>query len=205
VTPPPSGTAASPSPLPLPPPPPPLPRHRCHHRRTTAAAAQGHAELADAVEHTLDICDDEEFAPHADIPVAPTLNGSRAERFEAMLEALDSVSVPEEGRKNVRQTPDQLLQGMVMGAVCYRKTGEVRTSAQMRERPNLTKLLVRFATESGELKEGFTFTSIQVNKNYASALHCDRNNFGPSYIVGLGDYEGGELWTQDKVRVACKL
>ena len=114
-------------------------RRRCRHRRHdhhhyrhnqhdhTAAATQGHAELADAVEHTLDICDDEEFAPHADIPVAPTLNGSRAERFEAVLEALDSVSVPEEGRKNVRQTPDQLLQGMVMGAVCYRKTGEVRS------------------------------------------------------------------------------
>ena len=44
------------------------------------------------------------------------------------------------------------------------------------------------------LPKDFKFTSIQVNKNYESALHCDKKNLGPSAIVGLGDYTDGKLW-----------
>jgi hypothetical protein len=33
-----------------------------------------------------------------------------------------------------------------------------------------------------------------VNKNYMSAMHVDKGNVGPSYIVGVGDFEGGKLW-----------
>jgi hypothetical protein len=36
-----------------------------------------------------------------------------------------------------------------------------------------------------------------VNRDYASAMHVDKNNLGPSAIVGLGDYHGGRLWGQD--------
>ena len=57
-------------------------------------------------------------------------------------------------------------------------------------RPNLTKLLVAYGRQNCP---GFAFTSIQVNKNYRSALHVDRNNLGKSMIVGLGDYSKGEL------------
>lgn len=39
----------------------------------------------------------------------------------------------------------------------------------------------------------FKFTSIQFNKNYQIQKHIDGNNTGVSYIIGLGDYEGGEL------------
>ena len=38
------------------------------------------------------------------------------------------------------------------------------------------------------------FGSIQINKNYRSAMHLDKNNLGPSYIMGLGDYTEGKLW-----------
>jgi hypothetical protein len=34
----------------------------------------------------------------------------------------------------------------------------------------------------------------QVNKNYLSAMHVDKGNVGPSYIVGVGDFKGGKLW-----------
>eukprot|EP01047_Picozoa_sp_COSAG01_P032249 COSAG01_NODE_2322_length_7910_cov_16.209960_7_plen_86_part_00 len=40
-----------------------------------------------------------------------------------------------------------------------------------RLRPNLSKTLVNFATK---YVPGFPFTSIQVNKNYLSALHVDK-------------------------------
>ena len=48
---------------------------------------------------------------------------------------------------------------------------------------------------------GFNFTSIQVNKNYQSGLHVDRNNLGKSMIVGLGDYKDGGLWVHMKGEV----
>ena len=41
---------------------------------------------------------------------------------------------------------------------------------------------------------GFEFTSIQVNKNYASALHTDGRDAGASQIIGFGNYIGGKLW-----------
>ena len=50
----------------------------------------------------------------------------------------------------------------------------------------------------------FKFTSIQVNKNYLSALHVDKNNLGPSYIVGVGDYTEGGLFVKDQGEVDCK-
>eukprot|EP01051_Picozoa_sp_SAG22_P009177 SAG22_NODE_746_length_7496_cov_5.066513_3_plen_141_part_00 len=72
---------------------------------------------------------------------------------------------------------------------------KVIASENTYNRPKLTELLVRFAQRNCP---GFRFTSIQVNKNYKSVLHVDGNNLGPSMIVGVGDYEGGDLWSQDE-------
>ena len=47
------------------------------------------------------------------------------------------------------------------------------------------------------LRWGGVFGGVQVNKNYASGLHVDKNNLGPSYIVGVGDYTDGSLFVQD--------
>ena len=44
----------------------------------------------------------------------------------------------------------------------------------------------------------FKFTSIQYNKNHRAAKHRDAKNTGISYIVGLGDYTGGELTIFDE-------
>lgn len=62
--------------------------------------------------------------------------------------------------------------------------------------PEFTKVLVAFAKKHGP--PGFKFTSIQINKNYASGLHVDKNNMGDSQIVGLGDYTEGGLWVHDQ-------
>ena len=37
-----------------------------------------------------------------------------------------------------------------------------------------------------------------VNKNQKASSHTDINNVGESYIIGLGDYTGGELVFTDK-------
>lgn len=44
----------------------------------------------------------------------------------------------------------------------------------------------------------FDFTGIMVNKNCRAVPHRDKNNFGNSIIVGLGDYEGGNLCIVDE-------
>ena len=44
---------------------------------------------------------------------------------------------------------------------------------------------------------GFPFTSIQLNNGYASAMHVDGNNEGPSIILALGEFKGGQVWAYD--------
>jgi hypothetical protein len=60
--------------------------------------------------------------------------------------------------------------------------------------PRLHYLLMRFAREHVEIP----FTSVQVNDNYLCAKHMDKHNVGESYIVGFGDYTGGELVLEGK-------
>ena len=62
------------------------------------------------------------------------------------------------------------------------------------------------ARAASQMVEGAEFTSIQLNKDYASTIHVDKNNVGESLILGLGDYTGGELWVYDpKGRVPMEV
>jgi len=47
--------------------------------------------------------------------------------------------------------------------------------------------------EFGRMYVPVPFTSVQVNQNYKCAEHTDTHNQGLSYIVGFGDYQGGDL------------
>lgn len=62
--------------------------------------------------------------------------------------------------------------------------------------PKLHHLLMEFA----RLYVDIPFTSIQVNDCYPCAVHTDKHNLGDSFIVGLGDYQGGALrvWEDGK-------
>jgi hypothetical protein len=39
----------------------------------------------------------------------------------------------------------------------------------------------------------YTFEAVTINENQQAAAHVDKNNKGHSYIIGLGDYTGGDL------------
>ena len=39
----------------------------------------------------------------------------------------------------------------------------------------------------------FKYNSITINRNFKCRPHYDKRNVSPSMIIGLGDYEGGEL------------
>jgi len=111
--------------------------------------------------------------------------------FNAVFEALEKEVFPESHRKNVREEGDDTkMLGMCLGVTSHYTKG-AQVSAATRHRPGLARLLCSFARK--EIPD-FHFTSIQVNKDYQAAMHVDKNNLGPSWIVGLGNYTGGWLW-----------
>jgi hypothetical protein len=110
----------------------------------------------------------------------------------SVLAALETVSIPKTLRLNTKLHAKDQKYGMCLGAIKTYGYG-VRSSMATVSRPNLTNLLVCYMKQA---KPDFKFTSIQVNKNYLSALHVDSNNMGPSFIVGFGNYIGGEVWQQ---------
>jgi hypothetical protein len=46
---------------------------------------------------------------------------------------------------------------------------------------------------------------MKVNHNYTAQMHVDGSNIGPSLIIGLGEYTGGELFTADQGVMICDL
>lgn len=71
---------------------------------------------------------------------------------------------------------------------------KVGFSPSAQRRPWLTRLLIAFLRAENLEHQ---FTTIQVNATYASRPLVDNDHLGSSLIVGLGDYEGGELWVHD--------
>ena len=90
-----------------------------------------------------------------------------------------------------------------LGMVTTRK-GNVVMCSKTRNRMKVCAVLNRWASEN--VPKGFTWTTIQLNLNYASKPHVDGNNRGPSQIIGLGDYKGGEMliWGLGKVDIKDK-
>jgi hypothetical protein len=95
-------------------------------------------------------------------------------------------------RKNVIPRGQSEIRGMLLGLFSY--GGSFGVSSATAKHPQLSRLLVAAIRA---IDCDFPFTSIQLNYNYASRPHVDRNNVGCSYIVGFGEYEGGELWVHD--------
>ena len=59
---------------------------------------------------------------------------------------------------------------------------------------NRAKMLLDFYKQAKSTKEtNFFNTTMQLNRNYSARLHVDKNNHGPSYIIALGEYQGGRL------------
>jgi hypothetical protein len=94
-------------------------------------------------------------------------------------------------RKNV--TDEKSCQSMAFGVVMRRGQGYI-AAAGNREHPKLFGLLKHLSTTLG-----FECTSFTVNKNLLCLPHTDSHNIGPSVIVGLGSYSGGEFVVEGHV------
>jgi len=113
------------------------------------------------------------------------------ESVEAVLAGIEDW--PTQARPNV--SPDEkAVTGMCLGAVNVLGGVGMQVSAASQNYPSTTKLVAAWTRAA--LPE-FPFSSLQVNYNYAAKKHVDGNNIGPSYIVSLGEHEGGELWVAD--------
>ena len=103
-------------------------------------------------------------------------------------------------RRNFMKDDQAFVHSDTVGLVVDYTRGAV-VNAECRNCPEFGKLLSRWLKERlpEELRDRFVHKSININKNYAGALHRDRNNVGPSIIKAFGDFSGGELqyWIDD--------
>jgi hypothetical protein len=90
------------------------------------------------------------------------------------------------------------IRSVSLGLVRDYKTGGKRISNFTIKNPELYGMLCEF----GKSITSIPFNSICVNKNTVAESHVDRYNAGISCIIGLGNYQGGELvYGSEKVNI----
>jgi len=132
-----------------------------------------------------------------------------SEQKRIVLELMRDLKWPRTQRPNVIRA-SQLernekggYEGFVLGRVTsWAGKGEnagYRKMLSMKTREPKYKKLFKETKKLMKLKDPkFKFTSIQYNKNHRAKRHKDAKNTGISYIVGLGNYTGGELTVFDE-------
>tara|TARA_R110000824_G_scaffold401481_2_gene612350 strand:+ start:502 stop:1065 length:564 start_codon:yes stop_codon:yes gene_type:complete len=96
-------------------------------------------------------------------------------------------------RGNVLKQGDKSYPGFSLGLVFTRQFGHPLKLSCISKIPKNANLLKQGMKLINSYDPSFECTSIQFNKNYQIAKHIDGRNVGDSYIIGLGDYSGGEL------------
>ena len=96
-------------------------------------------------------------------------------------------------RKAVYQKGDTGYRGFCGGFVRLYKRGNIYGISRWMKQPRYATLFEEAKKLCNEKVPDFRFTTVQFNKNYAMAKHLDSYNTAVSYIIGLGDYTGGEL------------
>ena len=98
---------------------------------------------------------------------------------------------PTQVRPNVAPTANPEVTGLVLGLSPNRQGGcSIAQGSQ--QCPCLTQVVTKWIKDTLP-DAAFRYGSIQVNYNYRARKHIDSNNLGPSYIVALGSFEGGQL------------
>lgn len=98
-------------------------------------------------------------------------------------------------RKSVMHEDQKSYEGFVLGEVYswahkdVKETGPGMRKSRRHEEHKYDKLW----DMTQNIGQHIEYTSVQYNKNQKCKKHIDGNNTGTSTIIGLGDYEGGEL------------
>jgi len=142
-----------------------------------------------------------------EIKLLPIKNKVRYEKAkEELLEALSNYTVPPvASRANLLGKQSGMMAGKKSGdgilarGVAYGFGNNRRGFnyyVKNKEHPEVYKALVAFG--EAIVPKGWDFQTIQLNHNAKAKKHRDKNNVGKSVIIGIGDYNGGELRVWDK-------
>ena len=101
-------------------------------------------------------------------------------------------------RKNVLKKGDSYYQGFCLGIIYSWTHGKSWQISRLSKNPKYAPLLNLGYKLMNSYDPEFDCTSMQFNRNYVIAKHIDGNNVGESYIMGFGDYQGGELIVYNK-------
>ena len=118
-----------------------------------------------------------------------------------MLKLLQATDFPKnKGRTNVLKGKQTYSQSMVLGKVrkmfssCNGKMCLVDSRHNVKHKALLLAAKSMLRAHAPNYKP----QAVTFNKNHAAAKHTDKFNNPPSYIIGLGNYTGGELVFSDK-------
>lgn len=142
-----------------------------------------------------------------EIRLLPIKNKVRYQKTkEALLEALSNYTVPPvASRANLLGTESGMMagkksgDGIVARGVAFGFGNNRRGFdyyVKNKNNPEVYKALVDFG--EAIVPKGWDFQTIQLNHNAKAKKHRDKNNVGKSVIIGIGDYNGGELRVWDK-------
>ena len=112
-------------------------------------------------------------------------------------DAIDIVqrhSLPKARSRTNITTDSYTPQGRLFGAFTTR--GEGITQATYRY-PKVVIAIHRIALERGKDAETEGYLSAQLNRASALPVHKDKNNHGLSWLIALGDFDGGRLWLEN--------
>lgn len=93
-------------------------------------------------------------------------------------------------------------QSKTFGTVFSRKDQDYGESWTSTFNPNLYALLRELAQK--EIPD-FSYTTIGVNKNVVTRPHTDKYNVGPTMILALGNFQGGDLVVRGKTFVLSEM
>ena len=109
---------------------------------------------------------------------------------EQIVEYLSGMKWPRARLANSNKNAKKKKKFFTLGQVLQITKG-YRLSTMTKKHPQLAIMINTWMRKE---RPSFDYTSISVNQG-VSLLHIDKMNCGPSMIVGLGDYEGGRLWS----------
>tara|TARA_R110000782_G_scaffold266982_1_gene361926 strand:- start:1638 stop:2189 length:552 start_codon:yes stop_codon:yes gene_type:complete len=119
------------------------------------------------------------------------------ERLELTLEQkdwLDTILLPVLKVSKIKKTAGRTNSGVGMTECFGYGSRRGRTDDYYKantNKPEVFELLVLLGSEI--VPKDIPFTCIQLNKNYQSKPHRDKNNIGKSMTLSLGEFSGGEL------------
>jgi len=123
------------------------------------------------------------------------LKGNRIDKEGNLVYKIDK-----NGKKNVNRTTAYANQceSIVLGWTkqFFRKNQQLKLSKNCQKYPELYEELKNAIKI---IAPDFISDSITINHNLKCKRHIDGRNVGDSIIVGLGNYEGGELKVEDKI------